>query len=44
MTGRLNIMNRLTSEEIKSIAGAGEGYNAEFKVRVPSKVKEPRSA
>ena len=33
-------MNRLTPEQIKSIAGAGEGYNVEFKVRPPSKVKE----
>lgn len=33
-------MNRLTAEEIKSIAGAGEGYNSEFKIRVPVKVKE----
>jgi len=33
-------MNRLTPEEIKSIVEAGEGYNAEFKVSVPLKVKE----
>jgi ATP-dependent DNA helicase RecG len=33
-------MNRLTPEEIVSIVCAGEGYNAEFKVRVPAKVKE----
>jgi len=36
-------MNRLTPEEIKSITRAtraGEGYNAEFKVRAPAKVKE----
>lgn len=30
----------ITSEDIKSIAAAGEGYNAEFKIRVPNKVKE----
>ena len=30
----------LTSEEIKSIANSGEGYNADFKLRVPSKVNE----
>ena len=33
-------MNKLTPDEIKSIAGAGEGYNAEFKFRVPAKVRE----
>ena len=33
-------MSKLTPEEIKSIVGSGEGFNAEFKVRVPSKVKE----
>ena len=27
-------------EEIKHIISSGEGYNAEFKVRVPQKVKE----
>jgi ATP-dependent DNA helicase RecG len=27
-------------EDIKSIAASGEGYNAEFKIRVPNKVKE----
>lgn len=30
----------LTAEDIKSIATSGEGYNVEFKVRVPSKVRE----
>src|SRR5680860_1626724 len=30
----------LSSEEIISIAESGEGYNAEFKVRTPSKVRE----
>ncbi|HLV40661.1 MAG TPA: RNA-binding domain-containing protein, partial [Brumimicrobium sp.] len=31
---------QLTPQDIQSIAQTGEGYNAEFKVRVPSKVKE----
>lgn len=30
----------LTAQEIKNIIQSGEGYNAEFKLRVPSKVKE----
>lgn len=30
----------ITPEDIKSIAASGEGYNAEFKIRVPNKVKE----
>ena len=30
----------LTAEEIKSIANCGEGYNVEFKLKVPSKVRE----
>ena len=30
----------LTQEDIKSIVASGEGYNAEFKIRVPTKVKE----
>lgn len=30
----------LAAEELKSIIESGEGYNAEFKVRVPNKVKE----
>ncbi len=30
----------ITSEYIKLLAASGEGYNAEFKVSVPSKVKE----
>ena len=31
---------RLTCAEIESIVHSGEGYNAEFKIRVPNKVKE----
>ena len=31
---------KLTEQDIISIAQSGEGYNAEFKVAVPSKVKE----
>jgi hypothetical protein len=30
----------LTAEEIKSIADSGEGYNVDFKLSVPSKVRE----
>lgn len=30
----------LTPEDIKTIVNSGEGYNAEFKVRLPSKLKE----
>ncbi|MBU1822378.1 MAG: helix-turn-helix domain-containing protein [Bacteroidetes bacterium] len=30
----------LTSEEIKAMIAAGEGYNVEFKVQVPSKARE----
>jgi ATP-dependent DNA helicase RecG len=30
----------LTSSDIESIVQAGEGYNAEFKIRVPKKVRE----
>lgn len=30
----------LTSKDIKAIAPEGEGYNVEFKIRVPSKVRE----
>ena len=30
----------LTAEEIKSITLSGEGYNVEFKLKVPSKVRE----
>jgi len=30
----------ITAEDIKLLAGAGEGYNAEFKVAVPAKVKD----
>jgi hypothetical protein len=29
----------LTPEEIKSIANSGEGYNTDFKITVPSKVR-----
>ena len=32
--------NDYCREDIKSIAASGEGYNAEFKVRLPGKVKE----
>ncbi|OQX77990.1 MAG: hypothetical protein B6D64_07430 [Bacteroidetes bacterium 4484_276] len=31
---------KLTEQDIKSIAQSGEGYNAEFKISVPSKVRE----
>ena len=30
----------LTAEEIKSLANSGEGYNIDFKISVPSKVRE----
>lgn len=30
----------ITANDIKSIAASGEGYNAEFKVRLPNKVKD----
>ncbi len=30
----------LTADDIKTIVASGEGYNAEFKVALPSKVKE----
>lgn len=30
----------ITADDIKSIAASGEGYNAEFKIRLPNKVKE----
>lgn len=30
----------ITAIDIKSIAASGEGYNAEFKVRLPKKIKE----
>ena len=30
----------ITADDIKLLAGAGEGYNAEFKVGVPTKVKD----
>lgn len=30
----------LSKEDIENIIYSGEGYNAEFKVRIPSKVKE----
>jgi ATP-dependent DNA helicase RecG len=32
--------NMLTAGEIKSIANSGEGYNVDFKISVPSKVRE----
>ncbi len=31
---------KLTEQDIKSIAQSGEGYNAEFKISIPSKVSE----
>lgn len=31
---------KITAAEIESIVHSGEGYNAEFKIRVPGKVKE----
>jgi ATP-dependent DNA helicase RecG len=34
------LKNMINAEDIKSIVQSGEGYNAEFKVRVPNKVKE----
>ena len=30
----------LTAEEIKSLANSGEGYNVDFNVKVPSKIRE----
>ena len=30
----------ITAEDIQLIVASGEGYNAEFKVAVPAKVKE----
>jgi ATP-dependent DNA helicase RecG len=33
----------LTAEEIKSLAHSGEGYNVDFNVKVPSKMKEVTS-
>lgn len=30
----------LNTENIQSLIDSGEGYNVEFKVRVPSKVRE----
>lgn len=30
----------ITAEEIKSLARSGEGYNVDFNIRVPSKIKE----
>ena len=33
-------INMLNPTEIKSIVASGEGYNAEFKVSLPSKIKE----
>jgi|SRR5690554_870904 len=34
------MQNKLTPQNIKNIVKAGEGYNAEFKVRLPNKLKE----
>ena len=31
----------LNPTEIKSIVASGEGYNAEFKISIPSKIKIP---
>ena len=30
----------ITAEDIKLLASSGEGYNVEFKITVPSKVRE----
>ncbi|MEY4048041.1 MAG: hypothetical protein RL284_1592, partial [Bacteroidota bacterium] len=30
----------ITAKDIQLIVASGEGYNAEFKVSIPSKVKE----
>jgi ATP-dependent DNA helicase RecG len=30
----------ITADDIKLLVASGEGYNAEFKISVPSKVKE----
>lgn len=30
----------LSAEDIKALATSGEGYNVDFKLRVPSKVRE----
>lgn len=32
--------NPLTAQEVKNLIQSGEGYNTEFKLRVPSKIKE----
>jgi ATP-dependent DNA helicase RecG len=37
---REEILKMLTAQDIKLLVNAGEGYNAEFKLSVPSKVKE----
>lgn len=34
------MLTQLTPNDIRSMVHAGEGYNAEFKIRVPNKVKE----
>ena len=34
------IQKMMTAEDIQLIVASGEGYNAEFKVSVPSKVRE----
>ena len=36
----INVMEKFTSELIKSIATAGEDYHVEFKKNVPEKVRE----
>jgi ATP-dependent DNA helicase RecG len=38
--GYINYISMITSDDIKLLVSAGEGYNAEFKVAVPSKVKD----
>ena len=35
-----NFQNMITTEDIRLLLSGGEGYNAEFKLSVPSKVKE----
>lgn len=39
-TGPIVIQKMMTAEDIQLIVASGEGYNAEFKVSVPSKVRE----
>lgn len=33
-------MSMTNTETIQSLINSGEGYNVEFKVRIPSKVRE----